>query len=181
MIRISRQENKDLVAHLIFRDADSLAACVGKKKNICAQKILGASWKPLSQIVPSKAEYFGALIIFICRVEAEISLFYKHRTVQLQLTTENHKPSRQIVHVTLRLLAVHRGRKELVKSLFTGVPSPVRPFSHVFFFCIFSAPLPNSSRLSTLSERLEQAHSRDTTIKRTQLSADDWSTCSKTD
>ena len=70
---------------------------------------------------------------------------------------------------------VHCGRKELVNSLFrAGVSLPVRPFSRVFFVCIFSASLPNSSRLSTLSERLKQANSGETTTKRTQLSADDW-------
>ena len=52
VIRVLRQENKDLFARLIFHDADSLAARVKekKKKNIRAQKILGAPWKHLSQI-----------------------------------------------------------------------------------------------------------------------------------
>ena len=43
------------------------------------------------------------------------------------------------------------------ESLFTGVPSPVRPFLPRLFRLLFSAPLPYSSRLSPLSERLEQA------------------------
>ena len=83
----------------------------------------------------SKAEYFDALIIFTHRVEPEIlvSLFYKHRTVRFRLTTENHKLSKNIVHVTIPQLAVHCGRKELVKSLFTGIPSPVCPFIPRFF------------------------------------------------
>ena len=94
-------------------------------------------------------------------MEPEISLFFIN-TGPSDVTTENHKPSKNVVHVTIPLLPVHCGRKELVKSLFTGVPSPVRPFSRVFFACCSpAAPLPYSSRLSPLSERLEQ-----TTINR---------------
>ena len=67
--------------------------------------------------------------------------------------TEDYNPSKNVVHVMILLLALHCGWKELDKSLFTGVPSPVRPF----FPASFSALLPYSLFLSPLSERLEQA------------------------
>ena len=53
---------------------------------------------------------------------------------------------------------VHCGRKDHVKSLFTGIPLPhaVRPFS-CLFCSLFSTSLPNSLHLSPLSEHLEQA------------------------
>ena len=74
MIRVSRHENKELVAQfIIFHDTDSAAACVGKKKTgKVNQKILYTSWKPLSQIVPSKAEYFDAIHLVEKEVQCSI-------------------------------------------------------------------------------------------------------------
>ena len=62
VIRVSRQENKDLVARLIFHDADSSAACVEKRKK---ENIRGASCL-------QRQNFFDALIIFTRRVEPHV-------------------------------------------------------------------------------------------------------------
>ena len=75
VIRVSRQENKDLFARLIFHDADSSAACVKKKKkkHSRAKNTRRSMETFITNFDTLKHCY--ALIIFIRRVEPEISLF----------------------------------------------------------------------------------------------------------
>ena len=68
VIRVSRQENKDLVARLIFHDADSSATCVEKKQ------IRGASWNLCHKLCLQRQSIFDALIIFTRCVEPRVFL-----------------------------------------------------------------------------------------------------------
>ena len=92
VIRVSRQENKDLFARLIFHDADSSAACVKQQQQQQQQQQQHSRAKNTRRFVETFITNFDALIIFIRRVGPEISLFLKTQDRPMwQLKTTNRQ------------------------------------------------------------------------------------------